>query len=541
MEELKLRQLAAASSCVLLLLLSTLMVGCKNPLGESNIDDDFNPGDKTVDDTTSPSLLSISASANGTYNLSQEIVFTITFNEIVTVTGSPRLQLNVAGATRYAVYNSGSATSSLVFSYDTQTGDLDSDGISFDSTSISLNSGSITDPSSNFAELNFTSFAPTISAIKVDAVTPTILAVTPPSPAVLNSGDNLDYSIQFSEPVTVTSTPRISFSVGAITKYATYLSGSGTDTLLFRNTLSATDFDLDGIITQQNIDINSGAISDGAGNSSSLTTGSIDTTSVYISPNAFNVWLDAFDSSTLWQNSDCSAGASPVAATSNSDPVGCWENKSGVANHFVQTTSGKEPTVATNALNSQPVLNFDGSDDLLKASGVFSGAETSASVIMLFRDTGSTISFTSPFYFNTVGAPNGGGFGLTADAGPTNYFLWVENWWLNMVGTSIVNVSSYSILSGVWNSGTMELWINGVSKGTTAYASAMGSKASEARIGAFDDGANGGNMTGDIAEFFTLDTGLSTTDREKMEGYLACKWGVQSVLPGGHTYKSSCP
>ena len=39
-----------------------------------------------------------------------------------------------------------------------------------------------------------------------------------------------------------------------------------------------------------------------------------------------------------------------------------------------------------------------------------------------------------------------------------------------------------------------------------------------------------------------LTTGtLSPEDRQKLEGYLAWKWGTQAALPGGHPYKSAAP
>jgi hypothetical protein len=38
-----------------------------------------------------------------------------------------------------------------------------------------------------------------------------------------------------------------------------------------------------------------------------------------------------------------------------------------------------------------------------------------------------------------------------------------------------------------------------------------------------------------------LATGLTTAQRESLEGYLAWKWGTTSSLPAGHTYKSSAP
>jgi len=52
-------------------------------------------------------------------------------------------------------------------------------------------------------------------------------------------------------------------------------------------------------------------------------------------------------------------------------------------------------------------------------------------------------------------------------------------------------------------------------------------------------GATG--YSGGISEFLAYDTVLSSTDRQKVEGYLACQSGLQASLPGGHPYKVTCP
>jgi len=48
-------------------------------------------------------------------------------------------------------------------------------------------------------------------------------------------------------------------------------------------------------------------------------------------------------------------------------------------------------------------------------------------------------------------------------------------------------------------------------------------------------------MEGYMAEVVICDAVLSSTNREKLEGYLAHKWGLESNLPSTHPYKSSAP
>jgi hypothetical protein len=48
-------------------------------------------------------------------------------------------------------------------------------------------------------------------------------------------------------------------------------------------------------------------------------------------------------------------------------------------------------------------------------------------------------------------------------------------------------------------------------------------------------------LTGYVAEFIVVSGLVGTTNKEKLEGYLAHKWGLAGNLPSGHPYKASPP
>ncbi len=48
-------------------------------------------------------------------------------------------------------------------------------------------------------------------------------------------------------------------------------------------------------------------------------------------------------------------------------------------------------------------------------------------------------------------------------------------------------------------------------------------------------------MVGAFAEIVFLTGTTNDIDRQKMEGYLAWKWGLQGQLPAGHPYKDAAP
>jgi hypothetical protein len=233
-------------------------------------------------DGVAPTITSVTGPAAGTYIVGQHLNFTVVFSEAVAVNtagGTPRLVLTIGSTTRYATYVSGSGSASLLFRYTVQAGDLDSDGIAVASP-IDLNGGTITDVPGNNAVLSFT--PPNTSSVLVDGVAPTITNVSGPAAGTYIVGQHLDFTVVFSEAVAVTGTPRLVLTIGSATRYATYVSGSGSASLLFRYTVQAGDEDTDGIAVASPIDLNGGAIKDVPGNDAVLTFTPPDTTTVLV-------------------------------------------------------------------------------------------------------------------------------------------------------------------------------------------------------------------------------------------------------------------
>jgi hypothetical protein len=104
--------------------------------------------------------------------------------------------------------------------------------------------------------------------VLVDAVTPTVSSVNVPSNGTYLADQNLDFSINTSENVTVNTTggtPQLSLTIGSAIRQAAYLSGSGTAALVFRYTVQSGDLDTDGIAVGT-LSANGGTLQDGAGN-----------------------------------------------------------------------------------------------------------------------------------------------------------------------------------------------------------------------------------------------------------------------------------
>ncbi|WP_423274820.1 beta strand repeat-containing protein, partial [Arcobacter sp. YIC-464] len=231
-----------------------------------------------------PTVSSVSVPSNGTYISGDDLEFTVNVSENVTVNtsgGTPQIAITIGSTTRQATYVSGSGTTALVFRYTVQAGDLDSDGIAVGS--LSANSGTLKDAAGNDLTTTLNSIGSTTSVL-VDAVAPTVSSVSVPTNGTYVSGDNLEFTVNVSENVTVNTsggTPQIAITIGSTTRQATYVSGSGTTALVFRYTVQSGDLDSDGVAVG-NLIANSGTLKDSAGNDLTTTLNSIGSTTAVL-------------------------------------------------------------------------------------------------------------------------------------------------------------------------------------------------------------------------------------------------------------------
>lgn len=228
-------------------------------------------------DVTTPSVSSLSVSSSSgsdnVYVAGDTISLTIAFNEFMTVTGTPRIE--IAGLTsKYATYVSGSTTASLLFSYTVVSDDFDSDGVAISANTLQLNGGTINDATGNVASLAHSAIAAS-AGHRVDAILPTVSSLSITSTATAGStyipGQTISVTIVWNETVTVTGTPRLTMVVGSTDKFLTYASGSTTTSLVFSYTAESGTTDTDGVsVTANTLSLNSGTIRDIGLNSATL-------------------------------------------------------------------------------------------------------------------------------------------------------------------------------------------------------------------------------------------------------------------------------
>ena len=197
------------------------------------------------------------------YGPGEKIQFTLEFSLPVTVVGDPQLQFNVTTSVsddEFASYESGSGSDTLVFSYTVLTADDDSDGIWWNADSLRLDSDdSITGTVNGLdANLDHTERGK-LENHRIDQNPRAVSQEVTSDPMdgtnsdTYGAGDAITFEVVFNQLVTVNGAPRLRFSItGPGDEYATYVSGSGTNTLVFSYTVLATDTDPDGIYLYKN-------------------------------------------------------------------------------------------------------------------------------------------------------------------------------------------------------------------------------------------------------------------------------------------------
>ena len=250
-------------------------------------------GVEYVLDRTGPKVNCCPVAIEGTYAVGESIDIAIKFNEnteVDTKGGVPQIALGIAGATRHASYHSGSGSSTLTFRYTVAAEDSSSNSVTLNSP-IDLAGGVIRDIAGNAGSLEFAS-STTLANVAIDSIAPSILSMTV-ADGLYGVGTHLDISLKFSEHVVVDSSsgvPRIALgsvaeevegsanqgesgaedesTQGGTTirmrnRYATYESGSGSTTLVFRYIVASVD---NKISINPLIELNHGVVRDVAGN-----------------------------------------------------------------------------------------------------------------------------------------------------------------------------------------------------------------------------------------------------------------------------------
>ncbi|MEM7645389.1 MAG: hypothetical protein AAF203_00650 [Pseudomonadota bacterium] len=241
------------------------------------------------------------------------------------------------------------------------------------------------------------------------------------------------------------------------------------------------------------------------------------------------LWFDGSDASTHFQDSGCAA----TPATTLSDPIGCWRDKSGGNHHAVQAGA------TTPSLGATGIV-FDGDDDILTIGSKIYAANSDLTLFLLVETDTQSNNGSSCCRPILSWVSNSGGLfpwlGLTrGNLGPNNNLF--HGW--NGSGLSYIPTNpGDQIVVSATHDGSNSFW--------NAYSFGLQRVTNQAIPGSYSGTTNvnlGGDTSnvarrfgGEIYEVIVYESILNNSERQNVEGYLACKYGTRDQLDASHPY-----
>lgn len=240
------------------------------------------------------------------------------------------------------------------------------------------------------------------------------------------------------------------------------------------------------------------------------------------------LWTPAQISTLAWYDA-----SNESSVTLNGTDVSQINDLSGNGYNATQSTPSLQPAY-TNTLNSLKIMTFDGTNKLDVPSVNFNTDKSvSLYAVSRKRSTSGTYQVIAAFWKSST---NTAAMLAQMADGP--------NFWGSYTGNqdpadSALNTTDSYVLSLVASTtdGVMSFWKDGNADGTDGDWSTTTVFSS----GGLGNDQYGSALNGDIAEIVFINQKDTTTERQKMEGYLAWKWGLEAGLPNDHPYKDAPP
>jgi hypothetical protein len=241
-------------------------------------------------------------------------------------------------------------------------------------------------------------------------------------------------------------------------------------------------------------------------------------------------WFDAADPATF----QFSSGSN----------VSRWLDKSGLQNHAL--TIAGNPTLTASTLNGRAVVTFSGTQNM-QSPYAPTATTTPQTIVAVLRPsviTGGRMAVTLGTSTSYTDPPPRASLMLDSSSG-TGWFLGGGFAGLNGASVGTTSTTRTDIVVCTWYGGSNgNTSLNGTQGAdSTATTTTLRPKASSGclLIGAnIDAGTNTTHFpfSGYIAEVLVYGTALAVADRQRIEGWLAWKWGLRSQLPALHPYSN---
>ena len=253
---------------------------------------------------------------------------------------------------------------------------------------------------------------------------------------------------------------------------------------------------------------------------------------------SFTQWTPALITTALWLDA-----ADAATITASGSALSQWNDKSGNARHLNTVGGSGSISTGTRTLNSKNVLDFPGTANLSRTS--FSTTENNGWAYLVTASDATS--------FSNAGAARFANFGVTGTnnrlfggVGDFSTYPIANRVSARLGATSgsdiqaTANITTSPIILNFGRSFQSDgvLYIDGTLQGSATPTQNTADHSAQTLTIAGD--ANG-YLDGLIGEVILLKSLPSTNTRQRIEGYLAHKWGLTANLPETHPYKYQIP
>jgi hypothetical protein len=249
------------------------------------------------------------------------------------------------------------------------------------------------------------------------------------------------------------------------------------------------------------------------------------------------LWLDAAEADTV---------------VLNGSTVSQWQDKSGLGNHVSNATAATQPTYLTTAFGGLPTLSFTAAGQEVLFNGAMtnfaSNADYFIAAVFEFRQTAQAwdmiCGWRSAINTITIGTALLQAMASGLQIGVHNTDVADVRIKVDVTTRLTKRIATIGRTGGTnGNGGTVTVTATGPSQ--PSYLTSDTQTWNSSATSGFQVGGRqqSGTQFGDkyISEIICCPANLPTTDRQKVEGYLAHKWGLTDNLSAGHPYKNVAP
>lgn len=236
-------------------------------------------------------------------------------------------------------------------------------------------------------------------------------------------------------------------------------------------------------------------------------------------------WYDAADLNTITEV----AGA-----------VSQWDDKSGNERNLTQGSGSLQPITDLKTIGGLNVIDFNAQPYM--DTPAFFDPESGFHIFSVMQAQTFNQSANNVLIQNISNGAGGTGRSIFYNVGTVNPDTWQTFLGASpavVLGNSSLNVQNFSLsVTASASSNDIESWFHGAA-GSGGTKDIEANPNSQLRIGATSSGTL--DWDGTVGEVIIVPDVASTDTRQRIEGYLAWKWGLTDDLPSDHPYKNEPP